>query len=471
MVNSRASKIGGIKILGSKISTDTTELTAVGLDADGKELGIDIAKDKFKWTLLSDPSQTSMFVSEGNESTVVMQQNASPFSVMAQLDLGSEQYLTDIYDSGIVGNQDSSSDDDKKDNNKNSSSGGGGGSGAVYGSAIPDEVNEIIERVKASMSESAKVDAYKMYSGADFVAKQNGNAAFVSGKDISNENYLVFGTDSNTGAYTNGLPEGSTIRSDVVCAETLSPQDKLLLDFKVRGIGVDKNLGVYKYSESTNKWMYIGGDYDSARTMMSVYAIGGGKYAVIENPRMSEVDFADIDSTWARLYIQSLGYAGLTDGYIEDGVRYFKPENEITRGEFVKMLASAKGTAIDGADVSMFADSAEIESWAAPYAAAAYRDGWLKGSQTDRGVEAQLSQRITRQDAMTLVYRVFFDGKPTSGTIGFSDSSNVSEYAQTAVAYLTENGIVSGFEDGSLRPLESLLREQIAKILWVSVLK
>ena len=72
---------------------------------------------------------------------------------------------------------------------------------------------------------------------------------------------------------------------------------------------------------------------------------------------------------------------------------------------------------------------------------------------------------------MTLVYRVFFDGKPTSGTIGYSDSSNVSEYAQTAVAYLTENGIVSGFEDGSLRPLESLLREQIAKILWVSVLK
>lgn len=471
VVNSRASKIGGIKILGSKISTDTTELTAVGLDADGKELGIDIAKDKFKWTLLSDPSQTSMFVSEGNESTVVMQQNASPFSVMAQLDLGSEQYLTDIYDSGIVGNQDSSSDDDKKDNNKNSPSGGGGGSGAVYGSAIPDEVNEIIERVKASMSESAKVDAYKMYSGADFVAKQNGNAAFVSGKDISNENYLVFGTDSNTGAYTNDLPEDSTIRSDVVCAEMLSPQDKLLLDFKVRGIGVDKNLGVYKYSESTNKWIYIGGDYDSARTMMSVYAIGGGKYAVIENPRMSEVDFADINSTWARLYIQSLGYAGLTDGYIEDGVRYFKPENEITRGEFVKMLASAKGTAIDGADVSMFADSAEIESWAAPYAAAAYRDGWLKGSQTDRGVEAQLSQRITRQDAMTLVYRVFFDGKPTSGTIGFSDSSNVSEYAQTAVAYLTENGIVSGFEDGSLRPLESLLREQIAKILWVSVLK
>ena len=470
VVNSRASKISGIKILGNMISDNTTELTAIGLDADGKSLGIDISKDKFKWTLLSDPSQASLLVSSGNDSTVVSQQSEAPFSVMAQLDLGSGQYLADVYDSGIVGNKDQPQDDDKKDDDKKHSSGGGGG-GAVYGNSAPDEVKELIEKVKASMSESASVDAYKMYAESDFVAKQNDNAAFVSGKDISNENYFVFGTDSNTSAYTDGLPEGGTIRSDVICAETLSPQDKLLLDFKVRGIGVDKNIGVYKYSESTHKWIYIGGDLDSARMMMSVYAIGGGKYALIENPRMSEIDFADIDSTWARLYIQSLGYAGLTDGYIEDGVRYFKPENEITRGEFVKMLASAKGTAIDGADVSMFADSEEIESWAAPYAAAAYRDGWLKGSQTDRGVEAQLSQRITRQDAMTLVYRVFFDSEPTSGTIGFSDSSNVSEYAQTAVAYLTENGIVSGFEDGSLRPLESLLREQIAKILWVSVLK
>ena len=119
----------------------------------------------------------------------------------------------------------------------------------------------------------------------------------------------------------------------------------------------------------------------------------------------------------------------------------------------------------------MFADSSEIADWAAPYASAAYREGWLKGDQTDRGIEARLSDRITRQDAMTLVYRVFFDGRASSGRIDFSDSSEISEYAQAAVSFLTENNIVSGFEDGSLRPLDSLLREQIAKILWISMLK
>ena len=72
---------------------------------------------------------------------------------------------------------------------------------------------------------------------------------------------------------------------------------------------------------------------------------------------------------------------------------------------------------------------------------------------------------------MTLVYRVFFEESETGGRIDFSDSSDVSEYAAEAVSYLTENEIVGGFEDGSLRPLDSLLREQIAKILWISILK
>ena len=119
----------------------------------------------------------------------------------------------------------------------------------------------------------------------------------------------------------------------------------------------------------------------------------------------------------------------------------------------------------------MFADADEIEDWVKPYAAAAYNDGWFKGSKTERGIEAKLSERVSRQDAMTLVYRVLFDTKTSDGQLNFSDSSKVSEYAADAVSYLTENGIVSGFEDGTLRPLDFLLREQIAKILWVSLTK
>ena len=470
VVNSKAAKLGGIKILGKAVSNGTTELTAVGLDTEGKELGIDIAKDKFKWTLLSDPSEASMFVASGNESTVVMQNDNTPFVVKAQLDVGNNQYLTDIYDSGIVGSQEPS--DTDGDNPGGGGTGGStGGGGVVFKDALPDEINELIDKVKSEMSDSANVKAYKMYADVDSVSKQNGEVVFAGGKDIKEENYLVIGTDSNTGAYAYGLPDGGKFRSEIMQIETEKAIDKLLLDFKVTGIGNNANLGVYRYADSIGRWLYIGGSLDEARGMMSANSVGNGRYAVIENPKMSDIDFVDIENSWAKLYIRSLGYAGLLDGYIEDGLRYFRPENEITRGEFVKMLAAAKGSATDSADVSMFADSSEIADWAAPYASAAYREGWLKGDQTDRGIEARLSDRITRQDAMTLVYRVFFDGKTSSGKIDFSDSSEVSEYAQAAVSFLTENNIVSGFEDGSLRPLDSLLREQIAKILWISMLK
>ena len=204
---------------------------------------------------------------------------------------------------------------------------------------------------------------------------------------------------------------------------------------------------------------------------MSADISSEGRYAVIENPKMSEISFADIGDNWAELYIRSLAYASLTDGYLEDGIRYYKPANEITRGEFVKMLVSAKGADISGSDVSMFADSDKMADWVIPYASAAYNAGWLKGSLTDDGIMANLADKITRQDAMTLVHRVFFDGEKSDGALGFADSSNVSEYASDAVSYLTECGIVSGFEDGKLRPLDNLKRDQIAKILWMSVLK
>ena len=321
------------------------------------------------------------------------------------------------------------------------------------------------------MTSSAEVKAYKLYADADSVSKQDGNTAFAAGKDINAEIYLVMGTDVNTSAYANGLPEGSLFRSDILHVETLSKLDKLLLDLEVTGTGNNANLGVYKYSERIGKWVYIGGSFDEARSMMSEYAIGSGKYAVIENPKMSESVFDDIGGSWAKLYISSLAYIGFINGYSEADGLHFKPENEITRGELVKILAAANGTAIGTTDVSMFADADEIDDWVKPYAAAAYNAGWFKGSMTSRGIEAKLSERVTRQDAMTLVYRVFFENETSDGHLAFSDSSKVSEYAADAVSYLTEQGIVSGFENGSLKPLDFLLREQIAKILWVSIIK
>lgn len=465
VVNKTAAQIGGIKIKGAKTSDAVTELTAVGLDSSGNELSVAISQSKLKWTMLSDPSFASLVTNDGNSGAVVLQNAEQPFTVQAQWDIGNEQYLTDIYDSGIVGTQ-----NQETVTTGTTSSGGGGGGGAQQ-PKLPEEIEALIKQVKAAMSSSAEVEAYKQYAGVDSVSKQDGNAVFAAGKDIAKEGYIVIGTDKNTAAYTDGLPEGAALRSDILQLASLTELDKTLLDFEVTGSGDNSVLGVYKYAESIGKWIYIGGVYDEERGMMSADAIGTGRYAVIENPRMSEIQFADTDTSWAELYIRSLAYGGLIDGSFEDGVRYYRPTDEITRGEFVKLLASAGNADLSDSDVSMFADADEIPEWARPYAAAAYKAGWLKGVETERGLEAKLSDRITRQDAMVLVYRVFFGGKAASGALAFADSSKVAEYAAEAVSYLTENGIVSGYDDGTLGPLNCLQRDQIAKILWISILK
>ena len=457
VVNKSAAKISKIKIKGNKAAGTTTELAAVGIGADGKELGFNILNSKLKWTLLSDPSEASLINSSRNDCAVVMQNSASPFMVKAQLPLGNEVYLTDIYDSSAA--------DGQEDNVPSS----GGGSGRK--NDLPPAVNKLKEETKYSMSPSAEVQVYKLYSDIDSTSKQSGNTVFIAGKDIKSENYLIMGTDANTSFYAGGLPENSIFRSDILQIATLSDIEKVLIDLELTGTGSNENLGIYKYSESVGKWVYIGGKYDAARNMVSEYALGSGRYVVIENPKMSSINFSDIDLSWAKLYINSLSYTGFINGYEEGGSLLFKPQNEITRGELIKILAAAKGSIATAPDVSMFADADEIEDWVKPYAAAAYNDGWFKGSKTERGIEAKLSERVSRQDAMTLVYRVLFDTKTSDGQLNFSDSSKVSEYAADAVSYLTENGIVSGFEDGTLRPLDFLLREQIAKILWVSLTK
>ncbi len=468
VVNKNASKIGGIKIKAVNPSgTEATELTAVGVDGSGNELGIDISKDQLVWTLLSDPSQAALTVADGNKSAVVMRNTANPFSVMARLNVTGGESYSDIYDSGIVGAQSQS---EQSGQSSGSGSGGGGGGASVKPSeAYPKEVLELIEKVRSEMSDKAEVKAYKMYSGIDSVSKQGGNTAFVAGGDISGENYIVLGTDESTDRYTDGLPSGGAFRSDIVRAESIKPIDKMLLDLEVKNVENEENLGIYRYSYKTGKWIYIGGSLDSARAMLSEYVSLGGLYAAIENP--NRPGFEDIDGNWAKLYINSLAYAELVNGYEEGGHKYFMPQSEITRGEFVKILTAASGDSLEDNDVSMFEDADQIAEWAAPYAAAAYKAGWLKGSVTDTGIRANLSDRITRQDAMTLVYRVFFEGEKSSGALAFSDSSAVSEYAFDAVSYLTENGIVSGYEDGSLKPQSFLLREQISKILWISILK
>jgi len=62
------------------------------------------------------------------------------------------------------------------------------------------------------------------------------------------------------------------------------------------------------------------------------------KYLKLKNVEHEESNFADIENHWAQNYIEEIYRVRLIEGYLENGVRLFKPDNYITRSEAVTII-------------------------------------------------------------------------------------------------------------------------------------
>ncbi len=177
--------------------------------------------------------------------------------------------------------------------------------------------------------------------------------------------------------------------------------------------------------------------------------------------------FSDVEKDhWAYDSVQTLAEMGIIEGF-EDGT--FKPDQLVTREQFVKMLIVTGGY-LNNDLVAQFGD-VEAGRWSSAYIASAvsrgivtgYADGTFKPTAT-----------LTRQDASVMAYRlcnVMKKSVSKSDTLSFSDADSVAGYAVEAVATLESSGIINGFADGSFSPLGTLTRAQAAKIIYGIVIK
>ena len=124
----------------------------------------------------------------------------------------------------------------------------------------------------------------------------------------------------------------------------------------------------------------------------------------------------------------------------------FSPNSSMTRAMVVTVLARYEGV-----------DTSTGGTW---YDAG--RD-WAMQNGVSDGTNIEAS--ITREQLATMLYR--YAGEPAvSGTItGFTDAAAVSGWAQDAMLWAIENGLISGMGDGSLNPQGNATRAQVATIL------
>ena len=176
--------------------------------------------------------------------------------------------------------------------------------------------------------------------------------------------------------------------------------------------------------------------------------------------------FTDIDSShWAYNAISHLAANFILNGYLDGS---FKPEHNITRAEFAKIIVSASNK-YDYSATSSFTDVSE-KDWYYTYVASAYKNGYITGYPDG---SFRPDDNITRADICTIVGRA--TGKillaPGISAKSFSDMEQIPEYAINCVVALTGDGIVNGYNDGSFRPRAYATRAQTAKIIYSAFFK
>ena len=170
--------------------------------------------------------------------------------------------------------------------------------------------------------------------------------------------------------------------------------------------------------------------------------------------------FSDVpQGYWADTAIEALAAKGIVGGF-PGGT--FKPDAALTRAQFVKMLVLALNLK-PGQGTTAFTDVPQ-GSWFAPYVAAAVQAGIVQGiSQTRFGPGAT----ITREQMAVLIARAFKLTK--TAPLHYSDAGRIGTWAVQGVEETVAAGYMTGFPDGSFRPLGTTTRAQAATVLYMAL--
>ncbi len=183
-------------------------------------------------------------------------------------------------------------------------------------------------------------------------------------------------------------------------------------------------------------------------------------FAGAETPQAGGI-FKDVPlSHWAHSHIHALKDAGIVSV-----AEYFRPDDKITREEFLKMLINSIGIDAASAPECSF-DDVSASAWYYPYVCAGVEAGITNGM--GNGAFG-IGQPIKRQDLAVMIHRAISENilVDTSSDLTFADGASISDYAALAVKYLTELRIINGYEDNSFRPFGNTTRAECAKIIGV----
>lgn len=180
-------------------------------------------------------------------------------------------------------------------------------------------------------------------------------------------------------------------------------------------------------------------------------------------PVIKQSNFKDTANHWANEPIKYLADRGIINGMNDN---QFAPNNNITRAEFITLLAKMDNIDINKYKAENFTD-VPANAWFNPYIDWAAKNGITSGTTANTFAP---NNNITREQMAVMIERFCnyknFSLNNNKPQINFTDTNNISSYASSSVAKVQQAGIINGRPDGSFAPKANATRGESAQMIY-----
>lgn len=362
------------------------------------------------------------------------------------------------------------------------------------------ENNAELTQIDVYSGDTVHLKAESYFDGTKLLSSNDAYRWSVNSAGVSiDESGVLVISDSFDGEAVLTVKAGGTDRSFKIIGtkKAYDPNDYPYSEIKVQDNKVIVDMYSHKGSISkTKSYVRIDGekfDMSSAETVdsnhirasfsqgdgfegenykiLAVTALDNGysnvnKLSQISRPE--ENRFSDMSGHWAGRTVSYMNKMGVVKGYDENGESVFKPDGKVTRAEFAVMAVNTLGIDLlsyENADLSCFADMESIPAWAWKYVAAAYDLGIIAGRQETNGLYFAPGAEITRAEAAAIILRLLPDKLDTSAE-EFADSAQIPSWAVRAFKTLNNAGIISGYDDLTVKPNNKVSRAEAVTMLY-----
>ena len=211
--------------------------------------------------------------------------------------------------------------------------------------------------------------------------------------------------------------------------------------------------GTYLYTPKKNK---VGEDSFTFSVMDEAGNVSAPATIRITILKPSEaMSFADLEGSADHFVALWMAEQGLTQGEKIGDLLCFRPQESVSRQEFLRMVMKLYGMETENESVNCFTDCKE--KWLQPYITAAQRSGLIRGESSEAGLIFRGEDPITGAEAAVMLQNL----KQLPVPVAALDDA-APAWARASLAAMSDAGLHLS------RPENPLSRLEVAKLLYES---